>query len=143
MISRELFRVERLLDDAASTGHVLGLDTASPIASIALISHGRIIHKIDRAATSHGASIPAIVDELLATAGISIRDLNAIAVGIGPGSYTGLRIGLSYAKGLSLATGCAIVGVPSFDAIALAAWRSDAVISGTSICVIFDARRRE
>src|SRR5438876_11244076 len=121
MISRALFRVERLLEQGASAGHVLGLDTASSIASLALISNGRAIDKVDRAVPSHGASIPLLIDELLAKGGLSIRDLNAIAVGVGPGSYTGLRIGLSYAKGVALATGCALIGVPSFDAIAIAA----------------------
>src|SRR5260221_474677 len=145
MISRALFRVDRLLHDGASesTGNILGLDTATGVASLALISNGEVVGKIDRALPSHGAAIPAIVDELVQTAGLSIRDLNAIAVGIGPGSYTGLRIGLSYAKGIALATGCAVVGVPSFDAIALAAWQSADVKLGTSICVIFDARRHE
>src|SRR5437588_3422929 len=107
MISRALFRVERLLEEGASTGHVLGLDTAGSIASLAIISNGRVIDKVDRAVPSHGASIPAIVDEIVDNASLSIRDLNAIAVGIGPGSYTGLRIGVSYAKGVALATGCA------------------------------------
>ncbi|MDO8433658.1 MAG: tRNA (adenosine(37)-N6)-threonylcarbamoyltransferase complex dimerization subunit type 1 TsaB [Candidatus Binatus sp.] len=138
-----MFRVEQLLDEGASTGHVLGLDTATGVASLALISHGRVIDKIDRAVASHSVSIPAIVDELVGNAGLSISELNAIAVGIGPGSYTGLRIGLSYAKGLVLATGCSLVGVPSFDSIAIAARESGEVAPGASICVIFDARRGE
>ena len=143
MISRALFKAEHLLQQGASAGHILGLDTGTSIASLALVSQGRIVQTINRPVPSHGAAIPGMVDEIVGRAGLSIRDLNAIAVGIGPGSFTGLRIGISYVKGLAMATGCAMAGVPSFDAIALAAWDAATVRLGALICVIFDARRGE
>ena len=68
---------------------------------------------------SHGAELPEAVAGLLGRAGLSIGGLKAIAIGIGPGSFTGLRVGLSYAKGLKLATGCAFLGIPSLDTLAL------------------------
>src|SRR5271169_3851012 len=121
MTSRELFRVERLLAAGAAVGPVLGLETGTPTASLALIAEGRLLAQISRPATSHGATLPAMVDELLERAALRLDDLAGVAVGIGPGSFTGLRIGLGYAKGLAWAGGLAIVGINSLDAIAVGA----------------------
>jgi tRNA threonylcarbamoyladenosine biosynthesis protein TsaB len=141
MTSRVLCRVNRLLENAAAVGPVLGLDTSNQIASLAVVEHGRVAGSIARSASSHGAELPLAVDDLLSTAGFKLGDLDAIAVGIGPGSYTGLRIGISYAKGLAMATGCAILGVPGFDAMATAALEGDN-IDGL-VAVVVDARKNE
>jgi len=149
MTSRVLCRVSRLLEQAAETGPVLGLDTSNQIASLAVVARGRVAGHLAHPVTSHGASLPGVVDELLSSAGFKIRDLAAIAVGIGPGSFTGLRIGLSYAKGLAMASGCAVVGVPGFDAMALAAQelagQSDItdIPIGRLLAVVVDARKNE
>jgi tRNA threonylcarbamoyladenosine biosynthesis protein TsaB len=149
MTSRVLCRVSRLLEQAAETGPVLGLDTSNQIASLAVVTRGRVAGQVAHPVTSHGASLPGVVDELLSGAGFKIRDLAAIAVGIGPGSFTGLRIGLSYAKGLAMASGCAVVGVPGFDAMALAAQelagQSDItdIPIGRLLAVVVDARKNE
>ncbi len=92
---------------------------------------------------SHGADLPAAVDELLRAAGIGIRDLSAIAVGTGPGSFTGLRVGLSYAKGIAAGARIRIVGISSLDAIALCGSGTPAARPGTKICPILDARKGE
>src|SRR5208282_2086866 len=112
MTSHVLCKVNRLLDQAAATRPVLGLDTSTSIASLALIAHGRVAASMARPVTSHGAALPGAVDELLSAAAVAIGELGAIAVGTGPGSFTGLRIGLGYAKGIAMATRCALVGVP-------------------------------
>jgi tRNA threonylcarbamoyladenosine biosynthesis protein TsaB len=143
MTSRALFRVERLLGLAAGARPVLGIDTATEVASIALAIDGKIAATLERPTISHGAALPGAVDELLRNAGVTIRDLGAIAAGIGPGSFTGLRVGLGYAKGIATASGCAIVGVPSFDAIALAVLKTASVPIGTLICPVVDARKGE
>ncbi|MDB5107202.1 MAG: peptidase glycoprotease [Candidatus Binatus sp.] len=144
MISRVLCRVERLLEQSrALTRPVLGLDTSTANANLALVNHGQIVATISRPVTSHGAALPGAVADLLAQAGIKLRDLGAIAIGIGPGSFTGLRIGLSYTKGLALASGCALIGVPSFDAFATDAAAHEKVADGTFIAVILDARKGE
>jgi tRNA threonylcarbamoyladenosine biosynthesis protein TsaB len=122
MTSRELFRAERLFELSAEVGPVLGLDTASATASLAIVSHGKILAQVVRSASSHGAELPAAAAEVVARAGIQLRDLQGIAVGIGPGSFTGLRVGIAYAKGLILALGCALIGIPTFDCLALAAF---------------------
>ncbi len=152
MISRELFRDKLLLRQSVSIGPVLGLDTGTPIASLGLVANGRTIADLSRAAGPHGASLPDLVAELLRGTGVGIRELAGVAVGIGPGSFTGLRIALSYAKGLVAAIGCPIVGIPSLDAMALGALDSlaDRSEAGASeslwqdfICPVLDARKGE
>ncbi len=143
MTSRVLCRVSRLLEQAAATGPVLGLDTSTQIASLAIVAHGRVAGSMAHPARSHGAALPGAVDELLRAAGCRIRDLGAVAVGIGPGSFTGLRVGISYAKGLAMASGCATLGVPGFDAMALAALERDNTATGRLVSVVVDARKGE
>jgi tRNA threonylcarbamoyladenosine biosynthesis protein TsaB len=143
MTSRVLCRVNRLLEQAAATRPVLGLDTSTSTASLAVIAHGKVAASLERPVTSHGAALPGAIDELLSMAGLSIRDLGAIAVGTGPGSFTGLRIGISYAKGIAMASGCTLVGVPSFDAMALAAVERHNIAEGRLVCVVMDARKGE
>ncbi|MGH7779534.1 MAG: tRNA (adenosine(37)-N6)-threonylcarbamoyltransferase complex dimerization subunit type 1 TsaB [Candidatus Binataceae bacterium] len=143
MTSRVLCRAENLLEQGAANRAVIGLDTGASPASLAIVLSGRFAGEISRPSTSHGAAIAGAVDELLASAGITARDLGAIAVGIGPGSFTGLRIGASYAKGIAFAARCAIVGVPSLDAIAVGAREDPRARPGLRVCVILDARKGE
>jgi tRNA threonylcarbamoyladenosine biosynthesis protein TsaB len=143
MTSRVLCRVNRLLEQTAAARPVLGLDTSTSIASLSLIAGGKVAAAIERPATSHGAALPGAVEELLRAAGLAIGDVGAIAVGTGPGSFTGLRIGLSYAKGVAVASGCALVGVPGFDAMVLAALERNNIEPGRLVCIIGDARKGE
>jgi len=142
MIYRVL-SAEPLLTDGATAGPVLGLDTGSTVSRLGLVSGGRIVAALERPVKSHGADLPTAVDELLRGAGLEIRDLYAIAVGTGPGSFTGLRVGLSYAKGVAAGAHIQIVGIPSLDAMALCATRSPEVRLGVKICPILDARKGE
>jgi len=143
MTSRELFRAERLFELGAEVGPVLGLDTASATASLAIVSHGKVLAQLSRSALSHGAQLPAATAEVVAQAGLRLKDLQGIAVGIGPGSFTGLRVGIAYAKGMVLALGCALIGIPTFDCLALAAFEQASPPEGTAICPILDARKGE
>lgn len=143
MISRALFRAKDLLRIGAGTGPVLGLDTGTPTTILGIVSHGEFRCGSARPAGSHGGSLPGEVTELLEAAGLKLSDLAAIAIGIGPGSFTGLRIGLSWAKGVAWACGCPLVGVPSLDRMAVAA---DALLNpapGDQLCPLIDARRGE
>jgi tRNA threonylcarbamoyladenosine biosynthesis protein TsaB len=88
---------------------------------------------------SHTASLPALVDRVLADAGVTIGDVEGLAVSIGPGSFTGLRIGLALAKGIAFAGGLPLVGVPTLEALAHVADASP----GETICAAIDARKRE
>jgi len=143
MTSRELFRAEKLLELSAGVGPVLGLDTASATASLAIVAHGELLAQHSQSAASHGAELPAAAAEVVKLAGITLKDLSGVAVGIGPGSFTGLRVGLAYAKGLILALGCALIGIPTFDCVALATFEHTSAAEGSLICPIFDARKGE
>ena len=92
-----------------------------------------------RESRSHTASLPVLVERVLGEAGLALEDVEGIAVSIGPGSFTGLRIGLALAKGLAFAGGLPLVGVPTLEALA---WVADAA-PGTSVCAALDARKRE
>lgn len=121
----------------------MGIETGGTSADLAIIADGRVLAECSRPVASHGAALPEAVAEILGRAGVTISGLGGLAVGIGPGSFTGLRIGLSYAKGLALASGCALVGVPSLDSLALAALAESDVGLGRMICPVLDAHRGE
>src|SRR5712692_1413460 len=140
MTSRALL-VERLLSASAAVGPILGFDTGAPMAGVGVIAAGRIMASFNRALPSHCAGLPAAVEEALELANLRLNQLAGIAVGIGPGSFTGLRVGLSYAKGLSAAAGIALIGVPSLDATALAA--AAGLDPDWLVCPVLDARRGE
>ncbi len=93
-------------------------------------------------AGSLGAAFFPLVEEVLAAAAWSAADLDLIAVSIGPGSFTGLRVGLSVAKGLVVAAGCEVVGVPTLEALAQVAARREGA-DGKTICPVLDARKGE
>src|SRR5262245_52075822 len=87
---------------------------------------------------SHARTLLPLIDAALAAAGVGLRQLDLLAVSIGPGSFTGLRIGLSVAKGLALATGLPVVGVPTLEAYALHVGPRPGLI-----CPVLDARKGE
>jgi tRNA threonylcarbamoyladenosine biosynthesis protein TsaB len=92
-----------------------------------------------RAQGSHAASLPGLVDRVLAEAGLDAEAVEAIAVSIGPGSFTGLRIGLGFAKGLCFAGSLPLVTVSTLEALAHAVEASP----GTPVCAALDARKHE
>jgi len=106
---------------AGDGGAWLAIDTATDITGIALCTRSTVLGELawpDRVRRSDGVA-PAIRD-LLVGAGVAAPDLAGIAVAIGPGSYTGLRVGLSIAKGMALANRTPLVGVPTLDPLAAA-----------------------
>jgi tRNA threonylcarbamoyladenosine biosynthesis protein TsaB len=109
---------------------VLAFDTATDRATSALVGDGEVLgERVSRAST-----LLADVDALLRQAGAHPRDLDALALGIGPGSFTGIRIGLAAARGLALALGVRAAGVSTLVALAAGAPGATPVI---------DAKRRE
>lgn len=115
----------------------LAIDTAAPRLQLALLCRdGRIDQSIDDIATGHAEILFDRLGTLLARNGMGYGDLQRIAVTTGPGSFTGLRIGLSAARGLGLARKLPVLGIPSLFALSLGA--------GTGpIAVLLDARRGE
>lgn len=139
---------------------VLGIDTATRTASVGLLDGDRqIAERRLPGARTLAATILPLVQDTLAAASCQVDALDLIAVSVGPGSFTGLRIGLSVAKGLALSTRRPVIGVPTLEALANAALdrggdhRSDEVgyepaIGAAGgrrgiICPVLDARRGE
>ncbi|WP_298801385.1 tRNA (adenosine(37)-N6)-threonylcarbamoyltransferase complex dimerization subunit type 1 TsaB [uncultured Pseudokineococcus sp.] len=125
---------------------LLALDT-SAVASAAVLADGRVLAaRTSGDARRHAELLQPMVEQVLAEAGASRRDLAGVAVGVGPGPYTGLRVGLAAAQVLGLALGLPVHGVRSPDALARAC--ADALVAaGRALPARFgvatDARRRE
>jgi len=109
---------------------ILAFDTATDVATSALVADGEVLGERG----SRAATLLEDVDALLRQAGMQTRAIDALAVGIGPGSFTGVRIGLSTARGLALALGVPVAGVSTLDALAAGA---------PGALPVIDARRRE
>lgn len=118
---------------------ILAIDTATWNCGVALVRDGAVLaERAERTTSNHAGTLPRLVGETMAAAGVRLARGDAIAVTIGPGSFTGLRIALSFAKGLAFAGGYRLVGVPTLDALALVAPPA----SGR-LCAALDARKRE
>jgi len=94
------------------------IETSTALGSVAVFDGERLVASRERSVkNAHGESLLPIVEEVLREAGGGVRDVRRWAVGIGPGSFTGVRIGVATAKGIAFATGAEIVGVDAFDAL--------------------------
>ncbi|HYJ34130.1 MAG TPA: tRNA (adenosine(37)-N6)-threonylcarbamoyltransferase complex dimerization subunit type 1 TsaB [Candidatus Binatia bacterium] len=103
---------------------ILGIDTAGPRGSIALARDGEGSEPVRLPEGGHSSGLAPAIERLLAGGGLRVADLAGIAVSAGPGSFTGLRIGLAWAKGASLGAGIPLFMIPSHDAAAHAHRRS-------------------
>lgn len=119
---------------------VLGLDTASGFASVALVDDNHVLAELRSDTAGHRADLLVIVDDACKRAGITPAQLDAVAIGAGPGSFTGLRIGMATAKGIAFATGRPLWAVSSLAALAYPELERDD--SGIVVAVL-DARRGE
>ncbi len=100
--------------------NVLALDTATEALGLALSAQGGSWSLTLRAGLKHGQNLLPRLEALLQEAGLAPPDLDLLVCGIGPGSFTGVRIGLATAQGLALAAGCPLLGVSGLDGLA---WR--------------------
>jgi len=121
---------------------LLAFDTATPHVTVALHDGERVVATYSSAqAMRHGENLGPGIAQVLAEAGAISRDVTAIAVGVGPGPFTGLRVGLVTARTMALALGIPVYGVCSLDVLAVEAVATGAV-SG-DFAVATDARRKE
>lgn len=120
---------------------LLVLDTAQGLCTVALGRDGRVIASRSEPMTrGHQERLPVLVEAVLAEAGIPASALGVVAATRGPGSFTGLRVGLAFAQGLAAATGARPIGLSSLDALAVQAHLA-APESPSSIAAVMDARR--
>ena len=119
---------------------ILNLETATKSCSVALAENGNVIalKELVSEQFSHAEKLNLFIEDALKEANRSMNDLSAVAVSAGPGSYTGLRIGSSTAKGICYALDLPLISINSL--MALASLRS---IESGLICPMFDARRME
>lgn len=101
---------------------VLALETVTPQGSVAVWRDGGITSRTGDATTPHAARFPLAWLDALAAAGVGLDDVNVLAVVSGPGSFTGVRIGMASAQGLALSRGWQVTAIPTLDAIA-ECWR--------------------
>src|SRR5690606_37787912 len=107
-----------LLSDM-STHYILQIETATQVGSAALSANGETIACIDVDEPNvHASRLTLMVEELLRKTGLTFNDLSAVAVSKGPGSYTGLRIGVSTAKGLCYAADLPLIGIGTLATMA-------------------------
>ncbi|MEO0999343.1 MAG: tRNA (adenosine(37)-N6)-threonylcarbamoyltransferase complex dimerization subunit type 1 TsaB, partial [Pseudomonadota bacterium] len=109
---------------------VLALDTSGPFCAAALVSGAEVLARVEPMATGQAERLAPLVAGLLAEAGLSPRDLSLIAASTGPGSFTGVRIGVAFARGLALAARCPATGVTRLAALAEGARRPTLVCLG-------------
>ena len=111
---------------------VLAIDTSTSRTSVAIIEGAKVLYSGFRdGATAHGPSLPALVQEALA-----VSDVDEVVVGMGPGTFTGLRVGIAFAQSFALARQIPVRGVCSLDAIATQIQEADFIVT-------VDARRKE
>jgi tRNA threonylcarbamoyladenosine biosynthesis protein TsaB len=121
---------------------LLGIDTATAVCSAALVRDGTVIREsLVDAGRVHAESLMGQIAGVLGEKGV--RALGGVAVSIGPGSFTGLRIGVSVAKGIAYARGIPIAGVGTLGALARHAALTDGLEPGTRVLAALDARRDE
>jgi tRNA threonylcarbamoyladenosine biosynthesis protein TsaB len=121
---------------------ILHLETATKVCSVALSLNGKL-HQLEEIADdqyAHGEQLTLLIEKVLKQASITPRDLVAVSVSSGPGSYTGLRIGVSTAKGLCYALVIPLIAVDSLSALANLAREK---YPQQTLCSMIDARRME
>ena len=115
--------------------NILALETTDTVASVALLMDSGCLEKRIESPLRHEETVMPAVDELLAEAGLTPADLTALAVDVGPGSFTGVRIGVCHGNAMALALGLPIVAVNALEALAYP------LLGGTTpVAAVIDAR---
>jgi len=117
--------------------------TATAHASVCMVKDGEVLGSLETAdQKSHASFIQPAIESLCKQTGITLNTLDAIGISLGPGSYTGLRVGMATAKGIAYAMGKPLIGINTLQIIAAAAITKHPKHTG-SICSLLDARRME
>ena len=123
---------------------ILSIETSTSICSVALADRGRVLtSETISEPFLHASATTQLIELCLDQGGITLRDLLAIAVSEGPGSFTGLRVGLATAKGLCMALDIPLLSIPTLQALAVGAAETMADRGSKQYCCMLDARRME
>ncbi len=126
---------------------ILNIDTAIDIAHISVAKDGEVLAEVSNTdPKAHGSFLQPAIQSLLKNACVTIHELDAIAISAGPGSYTGLRVGMASAKGLCYALNKPLISISTLEILASSAiWdsRQQALPPSTLFCPMIDARRME
>lgn len=121
---------------------LLAFDTATALVTVALHDGNRVVaERTSDQPMKHGEQLAPLIEAVMADAGVGRRELRAVAVGVGPGPFTGLRVGLVTARTLGLALGIPVHGICSLDILAAEVFASGT--GGNGFFVATDARRKE
>ena len=124
---------------AAVLPNFLALDTSNQYCSIAVQAHGKILARHELSEQKHSAMILPMVRELLANADVTLDDLDAIVVGVGPGGFTGVRLAVAVAQGWAFAMNKPVLAHSSLEAMAVSAF----VQGASDVIVGMDARMKQ
>ncbi len=119
---------------------LLALDTATEACSAALLHEGRLYHRYEVIPRMHAQRLLPMIDELLVEAKITLKQIDALVFGRGPGAFTGVRIATGMVQGLAFATGKPVIGISNLAALAQRAWREH---GAENVCAAIDARMDE
>ena len=135
----------KALSLGGSVENILAIETTGQVCSVALISKsGRVLHRASNEGLMHLTSLLPMVEDILGEAGISPKKLDGIAVSAGPGSFTGMRIGVATARALAQALDIPVIKVPTLETFVYSAETLAVNFSGYTIaCPVFDARRNQ
>lgn len=120
---------------------IVALETSTLTASVALLIDGQLVFEKESGVNSHSDILLSLVDEALTAGSLGLEELSTIAIGAGPGSFTGLRIGMATAKGLCFGAGVSLTPVSSLAALALDCRR--VFKEDCTLVSVMDARRKE
>ncbi|AIW14586.1 tRNA (adenosine(37)-N6)-threonylcarbamoyltransferase complex dimerization subunit type 1 TsaB [Vibrio tubiashii] len=119
---------------------ILALDTATENCSVALLVDDKVYVRSEVAPRDHTKKVLPMVDEVLKEAGVNLTELDALAFGRGPGSFTGVRIGIGIAQGLAFGADLPMIGVSTLEAMAQGVYRKQGV---SHVATAIDARMSE
>jgi tRNA threonylcarbamoyladenosine biosynthesis protein TsaB len=118
---------------------ILSIETSTKVGSVAIMEDEHLIAEyILNVVSTHSERLLPSIDQILKDSQLTVRDIEGFAVSLGPGSFTGLRIGISTVKGLALAAEKGVVGVPTLDVLA-----HNLMFTRLLVCPLLDARKGE